>query len=242
MKAKKKENGVGTGIVDEAGRLADEISLLHRISQAMGYDLSLSELLSLVVNIITDLMGSKICSVQLLDEEKGELSIAAAQCLSKEYLEKPNVKVDQSVSGKAVRSGKPQTVADVRKEKDYGHRELAEKEGIASMLCVPMVARGKVIGVINSYGSGPHDYSPREVQLLSLVAAQAAIAIENARLQAAAKAAKQDLETRKLVERAKGILMKEKGLAEPEAFRLIQKQSMNTGKPMRTIAEAIVLA
>lgn len=53
---------------------------------------------------------------------------------------------------------------------------------------------------------------------------------------------KQALETRKLVDRAKGILMDTQGLAEAEAFRKIQKMSMNRRKPMRDVAEAIILA
>ncbi len=53
---------------------------------------------------------------------------------------------------------------------------------------------------------------------------------------------RETLETRKLVDRAKGILMDQQGLSEAEAFRKIQKMSMNTRKPMKEIAEAIVLA
>jgi AmiR/NasT family two-component response regulator len=78
--------------------------------------------------------------------------------------------------------------------------------------------------------------------MLSLVASQAAIAIENARLQAATAAFQEDLENRKLVAKAKTLLMKKKGLDEPSAHRYIQKESMNRRKPMKEIAEALLLS
>jgi signal transduction protein with GAF and PtsI domain len=222
--------------------IAQELNLLHRISMALGYDLSLGDVLQLVVNMTADLMGSKICSILLYDESLELLSIAATQSLSDAYRHKPDIRLDASVSGKAVRERKAVAVADVREEPSYGFQDLASREGIVSMLCVPMVVKNRVVGVINSYTARVHEYSPKEITLLSLVASQAAVAIENARLNAATAAIRQDLETRKLVDKAKGILMSEKSLTEPEAFRMIQKQSMNSRKPMRKIAEAIIMA
>jgi AmiR/NasT family two-component response regulator len=80
------------------------------------------------------------------------------------------------------------------------------------------------------------------VDVFTTVANQAAIAIENAGLIMKAKMIEDELITRKLVERAKGILMKEHNLAEEEAFRRLQKKSMDLRKSMREIAEAVILA
>jgi AmiR/NasT family two-component response regulator len=77
---------------------------------------------------------------------------------------------------------------------------------------------------------------------LTSVANQAAIAIENAGLIMKAKIIEDELISRKLVERAKGILMKEQRLSEQEAFRRLQKKSMDLRKSMREIAEAVILA
>jgi GAF domain-containing protein len=223
-------------------KVTQELELLHRISQALGYDLSLRDVLQLIVNMTADLMGSKICSILLYDDVKQELSIAATQSLSDEYRNKPSLKLDSSISGKAILTRKPIAIPDVRIEQDYGFQDIARREGIVSLLCVPMVVKNKVIGVINSYTSKSHAYVDRELTLLSMVASQAGIAIENARLNAATAAIQQDLETRKIVDKAKGILMTERKINEPEAFRMIQKQSMNSRKPMRKVAEAIILA
>jgi AmiR/NasT family two-component response regulator len=88
--------------------------------------------------------------------------------------------------------------------------------------------------------SAPHKFTKTETNVLTAVANQAAVAIENAQLMVKSKIIQEELETRKIVERAKGILMR-KGLSEEDAFRRIQKQAMSLRKTMRQIAEAIIL-
>ncbi len=223
-------------------RAYPEIEKLHSISQALVHDFTLQDILQRIVGITAELMQSRICSILLLDESKGELAIAATQSLSQAYCRKPAIKVNQGISGRAVRTQQAQIVPDVRVEQAYCFQDIARQEGVVSLLCVPMMVRNRVVGILNSYSSQPHAYSEMEVKLLSMVASQAAVAIENARLRVATAAIQQDLETRKLVERAKGLLMAENGYSEPEAFRYIQKQSMNTRRPMRKIAESILAA
>lgn len=221
---------------------ARELNLLHRISQVLGFDLSLSDVLQVIVSVTADLMESKIVSILLYDEANRSLSIAATQSLSPAYRDKPSVAVDASVSGKALLAKQPQVIADVQTDDSFGFREVAKAEGIVSMLSVPMLIRGQAIGVINSYSHQPRGYSEDDIKMLSLVASQAAIAIENARLQAATAAFQEDLEARKLVAKAKAVLMKKRGLDEPAAHRFIQKESMNRRKPMKEIAEALLLS
>jgi GAF domain-containing protein len=225
-----------------AARNARELNLLHRISQVLGFDLSLSDVLQVIVSVTADLMDSKIVSILLYDESSRTLSIAATQSLSPAYRDKPSVLADKSVSGKALQTKLPQVVVDVSDEKNFGFKEIARQEGIVSMLCVPMLIRGQAIGVINSYSQHSRIYSEDDTKMLSLVASQAAIAIENARLQSATAAFQEDLENRKMVTKAKAVLMKKKGMDEPAAHRYIQKESMNRRKPMREIAEAILLS
>ena len=189
-----------------------------------------------------DLMGSKICSLMLFDEEKQELVIKATQSLSPQYRTKPPIKVGESLIGRVIRDKVLLTVPDVRLEKGYQYPELARSEGLCSLAAVPMMIKNRVIGVLNCYTSEPYDFSAEEIQLLGGVANQAAIAIENTHLSAEKKAAVEALETRKRVERAKGILMKRHPLNEAEAYRLIQKQSMEKRHSLKDIAEAIILS
>jgi AmiR/NasT family two-component response regulator len=110
------------------------------------------------------------------------------------------------------------------------------------MLSVPMMVKDEVIGVINVYTVEEHEFSKSDTDLLSAVANQAAVAIENTELMVKTRVVQEELETRKKVERAKGILMKQQGLSEEEAFRLIRKTSMNKRVTMKEISEAIILS
>jgi AmiR/NasT family two-component response regulator len=105
-----------------------------------------------------------------------------------------------------------------------------------------MMIREKIVGVINSYTSMPYRFTTEEVKLMQAIANQAAIAIEHATLIEKSFEMQEALAVRKLVEQAKGYLMKTKKLTEEEAFRFLQRQSMDLRKSMREIAEAILLA
>ena len=188
-----------------------------------------------------EVMKSKICSIMLLDEEKQELEIRATQSLSSEYRKKPNLKIGQGICGKVAEQKNPVSVLDVRREREYMFHDIAIKEGFVSILAVPMMLKGKVIGVINSYTSEKRIFSDEEKEILLTIANQAAIAVENAKLMQEALSAKEALKIRKVVEKAKGIIMEDKGISENDAHKLMQKKSMNTCKPVKDIAEAIVL-
>ena len=223
-------------------QISRQIESLAKISSAIVSNQYLNEILQLIVTISAEMMNSKICSIMLLNEEKQEMTIEATQSLSDLYIKKPNIKIGQSISGKALAQKEPISVLDVTKEKDYQFPAIAKKEGIVSMLSVPMLVKGKAIGVINSYVAYKHVFTDDEIKILQAVANQAAVAIENTKLMEEMLAARENLETRKLVDRAKGILMKENNIDEDKAYRIIHKKSMDTRRPMKEIAEAILMS
>jgi signal transduction protein with GAF and PtsI domain len=229
-------------IYEEIDKKAKQLDLLSEISRTIVSDYYLKEILQLIVTMTAQVMESKICSIMLLDEKKQELVIASSQSLSKEYLTKKNLKVGQSISGKVVKERRPITVLDVTKESGYMYPGVAKKEGLVSMLCVPMMIKDRVIGVINSYTQHQYKFSEEEVGILQAIANQAAVAIENTRLDQEILAAKEALETRKVVERAKGVLMRELNVSEDEAYRKIHKKSMDLRKSMKDVADAIMVA
>ena len=220
----------------------DIISALSKIGEAITSDLYLEDILKLIVTVTAKVMRSKICSIMLLDPKKKELVIKATQSISKEYINKNPLKLGEGIAGKVARENRPIAVENILKDKDYKYKDIGSKEGLVSMLSVPLHVKGKVIGVLNTYTSKPHIFSDDEINILKAVADQAAIVIENYRLVVETKVIKEELEMRKVVERAKGILMKEQNLSEQEAFRRIQKFAMDNRKPMRDVAEAIILS
>jgi len=222
--------------------LIQKLEALSKISKAISSDLYLEDILRLMVVVTAEVMKSKICSLWLVDERDKALKIRATQSMSEEYLKERSLRLGEGVVGYVAQENRPMMIYNVLKEPRYKEKELARKEGLVSLLSVPMCVKDKVIGVINCYTSSPHKFTKSEIEVLTTVASQAAIAIENAGLIMKAKIIEDELISRKLVERAKGILMKEQHLSEEEAFRKLQKKSMDLRKSMREIAEAVILA
>ncbi len=226
----------------KAEKKSKELDTLSKISKTIVSGRYLEEILNIIVSLTAEMMNSKICSIMLLDEDKQELKIVATQSLSEVYKNKPNIKVGHSISGKVVKEKRPIFVFDVTQDPDYAYKEIAKKEGLKSMLAVPMIVRNKVIGVINIYTNDEHMFSDDEIRILQSVANQAAIGIENMNLMQEALIAKEALETRKLIERAKSILVKKLDISEDVAYKTIHKKAMDSRKTMKEIAEAIILS
>jgi GAF domain-containing protein len=218
-----------------------ELELFWHISRSLVSKRYLQEILQLIVTMTAEVMGSKICSIMLLDEEKGELKIAASQSLSAEYLNKPNVKVGSSTSGRAVTERRPVVVPDLTLDADYSFPDLARREGITAMMSVPMVIDERVIGVINTYLTSTHEFTPDEIKMLQAVANQAAVAIENTKLREENVAARQALEQQTMYDRARAILMRKENLTDAEAGELMQKIADDQKMPLVEVASAVIL-
>lgn len=228
--------------ITEAAPFKDQIKALSKISKAIASDLYLEDILRLIVSVTAEVMGSKICSLMLINEKTGELVIRATQSISEEYNKKSPLHIGEGIAGKAAKENKVIVIKDVTKENEYKHKDIARKQGLCSLLCIPLAVKGRVIGVVNCYTSTPHDFTETEINILTSIASQAAVAIENTELMVKSRVIQEELETRKKIERAKGILMKQEGLAEEEAYLKLRKYSMDHRKTMHEVAEAIILA
>ena len=219
-----------------------QIEALSKVANLITSGLYLEELLRLIVHVTAEVTNSKISSLMLLDPETKELVVRATQSISEAYNKKPNIKLGEGIAGIVARDNKAACILDVKEDERYLNHDIAKKEGLCSLASVPLAVKGRVIGVLNCYTSKKHKFSKHELDLLAALASQAAMAIENAELDLRARSAEEALTTRKLVERAKDILAQEANVLPSEAYRLIQKQSMDSRKSMREVAEAIILA
>lgn len=218
------------------------VSILFQISRSLVGKQSLDEILLQIVVRAADLIDSKICSLQLLSPDKKELAIRATQSLSTAYREKPPVRVERSVVGRAVLEKRVVAVENIGKEPGYGYPEIARREGLKSLLAVPLMVGDDVIGVLNCYTTQVRSFSEDEIRVMQIIANQAAIAIEHMRVIEEERQARLALDTRKAVEQAKRILMKRYQMTEDACHRLLQKMSMEKNKPVKEIADALVLA
>ena len=220
---------------------ARQLEAISRVSKTITSNLYLEDILKLIVTVTAEIMNSKICSLSLVDEKSGTLILKATQSMSDAYNKKAPLRIGEGIAGKVALENKPHVVYDISKEPEYKYKDIAKKEGLRSLLSVPLSVKGRVIGVLNNYTSHPHKFTKGEIDILTSVSNQAAIVIENAELMVKTKVIQEELETRKIVEKAKGIIMRERSLSEEEAFKKIQRQSMDTRRSMRDIAEAIIL-
>jgi two-component sensor histidine kinase len=167
-------------LYDSMRRQIQELTTLARVSQAVTSPLYLDEMLGVVVEMATQVMQARRCSLVLLDESGDKLLPVAT------HHEPPALQVGQGIIGQVAQSGQPISVRDVRADPRYLFPEMAQREGLVSLLAVPLVVRDKVIGVFNCYTGQAHTFSSQEVALFQTLANQTALAIENARLVAGA--------------------------------------------------------
>ena len=224
------------------GSYKEYLETLSKIGKAITSDLYLGDILKLIVTLTANVMHAKICSLWLLDEKEQALRIRATQAMSEEYLKERKLMVGEGIVGLVAKDKKPIIIPDVLSDPRYKEKTLAKKEKLVSMVSVPMMVKNRVIGVINCYTTTLYDFSESDIDLLTAVANQAAVSIENTELLVKTKIVQEELEARKKIERAKGILMKEKGLTEEQAYELLRKASMNKRLTMRDVAEAIILS
>jgi signal transduction protein with GAF and PtsI domain len=221
---------------------ARRMEALAGLARTMAEDNYLDRILQTISEMMAETLDAPVCSIMLVDEDRRELVISAARCSSPDYLHKMPLKIEDSLIGRVIREGRAIMVPNVVEEKQYRYPELARKTGLASLLSVPLVTREKVIGTINIYSRDQRPFTEDEMGFVNVVAGQAAIAIENARLMSETLEMKRTLEARKLIERAKGILQQKYGLTEEEAYLRLRNESRRLRRPMRDLAEAVILA
>ena len=162
--------------------LQERLEALFVISAEISSTLQLEEVLQRVVAHACRLIEARVSSLLLLDKETGTLRPAATHGASDEYLAQPDREIGASLTGEVIKTGLPLYIADVREETRYRFSDLARREGLCTLLSVPLRSKADVIGVLNVYTGEPRYLDENDVRLLTLLASQSAIAIENATL------------------------------------------------------------
>jgi len=202
---------------------------------------SMDESLVRIASIASDAMNTKACSVMLYDRENQELSVKASRGKVPDLHNKISVKTGTSLSGAAIQEKRIITTNDSGKT---GHPILpgtAEFSDIKSMISAPLMYKNEPIGVINAFDSEKRIFTDDEKNTMRAIAGQSAAAIQLARFSEEAINAKEALQTRKIIEKAKGILMRRRRLTEEAAYCVMRTKSMDISKSMKEIAEAIIL-
>jgi GAF domain-containing protein len=219
-----------------------KVEMLAAVGETISTEGYLDRILQAISEMVAQTFGSPLCSIMIVDEDRRELAIKAARCSSPEYLNKLPIRIEDSLIGRVVRERQMVMVEDVAAEKLYRYPELARRAGLTSLLSVPLMTGQGVIGTLNIYLRERKAFTDEEIGFARAVAGQAALALENARLMAETLEMKRLLEARKIIERAKGILQHRDALTEEEAYLHLRSESRRLRRPMKDLAEAIILA
>jgi signal transduction histidine kinase len=155
---------------------------LANVSRSINSSLNLDDVLPVITREACQLMGAKLCSLMMLDDRQEWLDLRASYGAGAAYLRKPRLSVAESLLGVVVRRLKPLQVENVQTSTRYQNIEIAKKEGLVSLLSVPLLFTGKAIGTLSVYTGEPYLFSNEEIRILSALAELSAIAIEKARL------------------------------------------------------------
>ncbi|MBV8069013.1 MAG: ANTAR domain-containing protein [Acidobacteriaceae bacterium] len=226
------------------------VGLLHRISNIVSSELSLDEMLGEIVGLTVHVTDCDACLVYLIERETNEIVLRASQVPHQGDLGNIRLKVGEGVTGWVVEHRSIVALAsNASADSRFKRFQALVEDTYEAFLSVPLVSGGDVIGVINVHHREPHAHTSDEIALLTFVGEQMGGAItksflaeENVRLQEETAEMRRQLETRKIVERAKGILQMRHNLTEEEAYLRLRNESRRLRRPMRELAEAIILS
>ena len=217
------------------------VDVLHEIGIRLGTADGLHDVLTRVVEFASALVKCDSCLIYVLEDD--ELVLRSSKNPHPEVVDRLKLRVGQGITGWVAEHREPVAIpekAALDPRFQFFH-ELPE-DSYEAFLSVPLMCRGRVVGVINLQHRQHHAYRRREIRMISTIGFLVGSEIELARLEDANLTLSEQLQTRKLVERAKGILQRDLELSEEQAYLTLQRQSRQKRKPMKEIAEAIVLS
>jgi len=239
---------MATEMVSSSG--ADDVSVLHRVSRIVSSELSLDEMLGEIVGLAARVTGCDACLVYLAEVESNELVLRASQVPHAADLGHLRMKIGEGVTGWVAEHQSPVALASKAAEDPrFKMFPALIEDTYEAFLSVPVINKGKAIGVINVHHREQHEHKVEEVTTIQFIGEQMGSAIakslleeDNARLAAETEEMKRQLETRKAVERAKGLLQRRHNLTEEEAYLRMRNESRRLRRPMKELADAIILA
>ena len=218
-----------------------EVDLIHAIGSRMAAADPFHEVLSQVVQCAVALVKCDSCFVYVLEGQ--DLILRDSKNPHADQIDKLKIRVGQGITGWVAANRTVVAIAEnASKDPRFQFFNELPEDQYQAFLSVPLLCRGRLVGVINLQHIHPHVYKQRDIRLITTVGFLVGAEIEMARLETKNSELSQQLETRKLVERAKGILQRDLGFSEERAYLAMQQQSRQSRKSMKQIAEALIMS
>lgn len=226
-----------------------QVDILHRTSRIVSSGLSTSDMLQELVAITVEVTDCDACLVYLPDPESGDIVLRASQLPHDAEIGEVRLNLGEGIAGWVAKHqaavSLPRRAYEDQRFKPF--TSLVE-DTYEALISVPLIRGGEVIGVMNVHHREPHEHTPEEISLLCFlgeqlggVIAYSNLAAHNARLKQEAMQARQQLEERKIIERAKGVLQQRYSISEEEAYHRLREESRRQRRPLREIADAVLL-
>jgi signal transduction protein with GAF and PtsI domain len=217
-----------------------EVDLLHAIGSRMAAADPFHEVLSQVVDCAVSLVKCDSCLIFVLDGQ--DLILRASKNPHADQIDKLKLRVGQGITGWVAANRAVVAISqNASQDPRFQFFNDLPEDKYQAFLSVPLLCRGGLVGVINLQHIQPHIYKQRDIRLITTVGFLVGAKIEMARLETKNSQLSDQLETRKLVERAKGILQRDMGFDEERAYLALQQQSRQTRQSMKRIAEAVIM-
>jgi uroporphyrinogen-III synthase len=217
------------------------IGFLHQIGSRMAAADPLPEVLGKIVDFVSAVVKCDSCFVYVLENK--DLVLRASKNPHPEVVGRLKIRVGQGITGWVAEHRQPVAVGSnaFQDSRFQSFNELPE-DRYEAFLSVPILCRNKLVGVINLQHRQMHTHTEAEIQLISTIGFLVGAEVEMARLEEENSQLSEELESRKIIERGKGILQRDLRITEEEAYLMLQKQSRQRRLSMREVAEAIILS
>lgn len=216
------------------------IDFLHEISSRIAAADSFHVVLGSIVDFVTTVVPCDSCFIYVLEQDK--LVLRASKNPHADLVDQLGVPLGQGITGWVAEHREPVAIAsDASNDPRFIIFKNLPEDHFEAILCIPIVCASKVVGVINLQHQLSYQHTANEVRLVSMLGFLVGAEIERARLETENAQLAGRLETRKAVDRAKGVLQRDLGISEDDAYRTMQRESRQRRKSMREIADAILL-
>ena len=224
---------IGTG-------MSEHIEILHDIGSRFAAEAPLHAVLDRIVSFVSTVIPCDSCFIYVL--EGNALVLRASKNPHADIVDRLTLMVGQGITGWVAEHREPVAVSD-RAFEDPRFQVFTDlpEDRYEAFLSVPVMCRGKLVAVINVQHRTPYQHTNGEIQLISTIGFLVGAEVELARLEEENTQLSDRLETRKVLDRAKGILQRDLGITEEEAYLTIQRQSRQRRRSKKEIAEAIIL-
>jgi signal transduction protein with GAF and PtsI domain len=217
-----------------------DMEFVHDLGQRIAAADSFESILERVLSFVEDLVRCDSCLIYIVQGD--QLVLRASRNPHAELLNRLNIGMGEGITGWVAEHREAVAIA-THAWTDSRFRMFSDlpEDKFEAFLSVPILCRSRVVGVINVQHRRTHEHSEREIRVISTIGFLVGAELELARIETERLEMKRQLETRKIMERAKGIVQRQLQLDEENAYLTLQKLSRQKRKPIREIAEAIIL-